>query len=91
MANSQEQLEKLEQKQAQIKAKIKQVKAREREKERKARTRRLIQVGGAVESALGYPINEEDLPNLIAFLKGQEQRGMFVSKALNKIQKEENH
>lgn len=90
MANSKEQLEKLEQKQAQIKAKIKQVKAREREKERKARTRRLIQIGATVESALGYALEtEEDLKNFHAFLQEQEQRGLFVSKRLNKIKRED--
>ena len=40
---------------------------REKEIQRKARTRRLIEVGGAVESVLGHPIEKEDIPNLIAF------------------------
>ena len=31
----------------------------------------LCQIGGAVESVLGCPIEEEDLPKLIGFLKRQ--------------------
>ena len=44
--------------------------ARFKDAERKKRTRRLIQIGGAVESALGKPIEgEENLKKLTYWLK----------------------
>ena len=52
--------------------------------ESKKRTHRLCQVGGAVESVLGAPIEEEDIPKLIGFLKKQEANGKFFSKAMQK-------
>ena len=52
--------------------------------ESKKRTHRLCQIGGAVESVLGCPIDEEDLPKLIGFLKRQETNGKFFSKAMQK-------
>ena len=42
---------------------------RKKAEESKKRTHRLCQVGGAVESVLGAPIEEEDIPKLIGFLK----------------------
>ena len=68
-----------------IKAQKKAILQREKEIQRKARTRRLIEVGGAVESVLGHPIEKEDIPNLIAFLEQQEKRGNYFSKAMKKI------
>ena len=53
-------------------------------KELLKRTHRLCQVGGAVESVLGAPIEEEDIPKLIGFLKKQEANGKFFSKAMQK-------
>lgn len=73
-----EMLEKLKQYQAQRKQLEKQKKA----EERKIRTHRLIQIGGAVESVLGRPVTEEDVPKLIAFLKKQESNGKYFSKAM---------
>ena len=52
--------------------------------ESKKRTHRLCQIGGAVESVLGAPIEEEDIPKLIGFLKRQEANGKFFSKAMQK-------
>ncbi len=37
-----------------------------------------------MESVLGCPIEEEDLPKLIGFLKRQETNGKFFSKAMQK-------
>lgn len=73
-----EMLEKLKQYQAQRKQLEKQKKA----EERKIRTHRLIQIGGAVESVLGRPVMEEDVPKLIAFLKKQESNGKYFSRAM---------
>lgn len=52
--------------------------------ESKKRTHRLCVIGGAVESVLGCPIEEEDIPNLISFLKKQEANGKYFSKAMQK-------
>ena len=37
-----------------------------------------------MESVLGSPIEEEDIPKLIGFLKKQEANGKFFSKAMQK-------
>ena len=55
---------------------------RKKEEERKIRTRRLIQIGSAVESVLGRTVMEEDIPKLVAFLKKQEANGRYFSKAM---------
>lgn len=39
-------------------------------------------IGGAVESVLGFPLQEEDVQLLITFLHDQEKRGYFFSSAL---------
>ena len=74
----QESLEKAKRYAAQKKELLKRKKAEESKK----RTHRLCQVGGAVESVLGSPIEEEDIPKLIGFLKKQEANGKFFSKAM---------
>lgn len=38
--------------------------------------------GGAVESVLGRPIEEDELPKLITFLQRQERNGKYFSKAM---------
>ena len=76
----QESLEKAKRYAAQKKELLKRKKAEESKK----RTHRLCQVGGAVESVLGAPIEEEDIPKLIGFLKKQEANGKFFSKAMQK-------
>ena len=43
-------------------------------------------IGGAVESVLGCPIEEDDIPKLIRFLKRQEANGRYFSKAMQKEQ-----
>lgn len=78
-----EQIKALEEKEKVLKARKQELLAKNREKERKARTHRLIEVGGAVESVLGRPIEKEDLPKLIAFLQEQERRGQYFSKAMS--------
>lgn len=71
-------------KKEQLNQQVKQLKARKSQEERKARTKRLIEIGAAVESVLNRPIEHDELPKLIDFLKIQEQRGHFFSKAMNK-------
>ena len=65
-------------------AQRKELEKRNKPEESKKRTHRLCQIGGAVESVLGCPIEEEDLPKLIGFLKRQETNGKFFSKAMQK-------
>ena len=65
-------------------AQRKELEKRKKAEESKKRTHRLCQVGGAVESVLGAPIEEEDIPKLIGFLKRQEANGKFFSKAMQK-------
>ena len=36
-----------------------------------------------VEKVLGRPIEQEELPKLLNFLKQQEERGQYFSKAMN--------
>ncbi|EEC58851.1 hypothetical protein BACPEC_00099 [[Bacteroides] pectinophilus ATCC 43243] len=61
-------------------AQRKELEKRKKAEESKKRTHRLCQIGGAVESVLGCPIEEEDLPKLIGFLKRQETNGKFFLK-----------
>lgn len=77
-----ERIAELQKRQEQLKAQEKALKAKQSQAERKARTKRLIEIGGAVESVLGNPIEKNDLPKLIAFLKQQEERGQYFSKAM---------
>ena len=65
-------------------AQRKELEKRKKAEESKKRSHRLCQMGGAVESVLGCPIEEEDLPKLIGFLKRQETNGKFFSKAMQK-------
>ena len=65
-------------------AQRKELEKRKKAEESKKRTHRRCQIGGAVESVLGCPIEEEDLPKLIGFLKRQETNGKFFSKAMQK-------
>ena len=65
-------------------AQAKALKKRQQEEERKKRVHRLIEVGAAVESVLEAPIEEEDIPRLILFLKKQEANGKFFTKAMQK-------
>ena len=67
-------------------AQRKELEKRKKAEESKKRTHRLCQIGGAVESVLGCPIEEEDIPKLIGFLKRQEANGRYFSKAMQKEQ-----
>ena len=61
---------------------------RYKEEQKKARTHRLCQIGGAVESVLGDTIEEADIPKLIGFLKRQEENGCYFSRAMGREPKE---
>ena len=79
---NEQRLEKLQKRQEQLKAREKALKARISTQERKARTHRLVEVGSSVESVLERPIEKEDLPKLIAYLKQLEEKGQNLSKAI---------
>lgn len=82
-------IEEVAKKQEQMKAYEKQLKQKLAAENRKARTKRLIAIGAEVESVYGNPIEEEMLPNLRKFLLLQEERGKYLSKALNKCELKE--
>ena len=65
-------------------AQKRELKKRQKEIENRKRTHRLCQIGGAVESVLGAPIEEEDIPKLISFLKKQEANENYFSRAMGK-------
>lgn len=83
MITAEEKLAKLREKQAQLKAQEKKIIAQENAKARKARTKRLIEIGAAAESILGRPFQDNDLQKFLNFLKQQEARGNYYSKAMN--------
>ena len=68
---------KMEQLEAQKKA------LEQKEEERKKRTKRLIELGGIIESVLGRPTADEDKIRLLNFLKKQEANGKYFTKAMN--------
>lgn len=78
-----EKLEEILKKKAQLEAQAKAIKKRKSEDERKKRTRRLIELGGIVESVLGRDTTEEDKIRFLNSLKKQEANGKFFSKAMN--------
>ena len=78
-----EKLEEILKKKAQLEAQEKAIKKRKSEDERKKRTRRLIELGGIVESVLGRDTTEEAKLRFLNFLKKQEVNGKFFSKAMN--------
>lgn len=89
-----ERVEEMEKKEQASLEKARKYKARKRELEKKKnadeskkRTHRLCQVGATVESVLGRPIEEADIPKLTAFLRKQEERGSFFSRAMQREDK----
>ena len=81
-----ERIAELQEKQKQLKEQEKKLKSQQSAEERKKRTKRLIEIGAAVESVLKNPIEKEDLPKLISFLENQEKRGNYFSKAMENPQ-----
>lgn len=68
------------------------LKARSREKERKERTRNLIKLGGIVLKNIGdgRPYEEGDDARLDAFLKNQNERGAYFTKAMEETTEAKN-
>ncbi len=73
----------LKQKQEQLKAQERALKKRQSAEERRKRTKRLIELGGIVESVLGRPATDDDKIRLLNFLKRQEMNGKYFTRAMN--------
>ncbi len=84
VTDKQAQLEKILETAKQYQEQIKKLECRRAEEDRKKSAHRLIEVGAAVESVLGMPIEHNDLPKLISYLRNQEEKGKYFSKALAK-------
>lgn len=78
-----ERIEELRKKKQQLEAQEKALQKRKTEEERRKRTRRLIELGGIVESILGRPTTDDDKLRFMNFLKKQERNGNFFTKAMN--------
>lgn len=78
-----ERIAELQEKQKQLKELEKKLKAKKSADERKKRTRHLIEIGGIVYSILGREYVDGDVERLAAFLKGQNNRGDYFTKAMN--------
>ena len=78
-----ERIEEILKKKEQLKAQEKMLKKRQTEEDRKKRTRRLIELGGIVESVLGRETIAEDKKRFLIFLKKQESNGNYFSRAMN--------
>lgn len=78
-----ERLDEIKKKQEQLQARECELKKRKSEEDRKKRTKRLIELGGIVESVLGRPTTDEDKIRLLNFLKKQETNGKYFTNAMN--------
>lgn len=81
--NYDERIADLQKRQEQLKAKEKALKKKQSVEERKKRTRRLIELGGIIESVLERPTTEGDKIRLLYFLKKQEANGKYFTRAMN--------
>ena len=78
-----EQIAELQRKQKELKEQEKRLRARKSKEERAKRTKHLIEMGGTIYSVLGREFVEGDIERLAAFLKGQDNRGGYFTKAMN--------
>ena len=80
-----EQIAELQKKQKELKEQEKRLRAKKSKEERAKRTKHLIEMGGTIYSILGREYVEGDIERLAAFLKGQDNRGGYFSKAMNDL------
>ena len=78
-----ERIDELTKKQEQLETQKKALEKKQKEEERKKRTKRLIELGGIIESVLGRPTVDDDKARLMNFLNRQEVKGNFFTKAMN--------
>lgn len=83
MKSYDERIADLQKRQEQLKAQEKALKKRQSEEERRKRTRRLIELGGIVESVLERPTTDEDKIRFLNFLERQESNGKYFTRAMN--------
>ena len=79
-----ERLQKAKEKAKQYEAQKRQLEKLQKAADRKKRARRLIEIGGTVESVLGREFKEGDTVRLKIFLELQEERGRFFSSAMQR-------
>ena len=80
---NEEKLQELNQKLEQLNNQKKKLLAQEKERERKARNHRLIEIGAEIESALGYTLDTKEARKALGdFIRSQEERGKWVTKAI---------
>mgnify|MGYP002626781505 FL=1 len=79
-----ERIEELQKRQAQLKEQEKDLQKRASAERRKKRNRRLIEIGGIVESVLGRELDDDDKTRLLNFLHQQERNGKYFTKAMAK-------
>ena len=82
-----EQIAELQRKQKELKEQEKRLKAKKSKEERARRTKHFIEMGGTIYNILGREFVEGDIERLTAFLKGQDSRGGYFSKAMNDFPK----
>ncbi len=78
-----EKIAEIQKKQEQLKAQERILKKRYSEEQRKKRTKRLIELGGIIESVLHRETTDDDKIRFMNFLKKQEENGKYFSKAMN--------
>lgn len=79
-----ERLAELQERQRQLKEQEKKIRAQISADERKQRTKHLIETGAAVYAVLGDSFQDGDIERLTAFLKSQDERGGYFSKAMGR-------
>ena len=77
-----EKIAELEERKKQLEARKRARVARQKTEARKRRTRHLIEMGGAIYSVLHREYQDGDVERLISFLRQQEQRGQWFSRAM---------
>lgn len=88
-----ERLAELQERKKQLEEQEKKLKSQKTKEERKKREHRLRKLGGAVfkvlneDSVEGDIINENDVADLIAFLKSQNKRGNYFTTAMHRTPK----
>ena len=93
LAEVQEKKSELQKKQKQLNELEKKIKAQYSKEERKKITKRLIELGGAIckvwneDTVEGDAALEQDIANIITFLKTQNERGNYFTKATNRTPK----
>ena len=79
---AEERLQELKEREEQLKKQKQKLQAQISQEKRKRETRLKIQIGGIVQKYLGRPLVDGDIERLAAFIKGQEDRGQYFTRAM---------